>query len=150
MTSPGLPHDPLRPWRQVANITPYGKELNMVVESDDPEWCVMRTPFDPRFAASQASGGAHGGIVTALLDSCFGLAVLARLQALRGIATLDLRIDHLIPAHPGKDILGGAVCYKVTENLAFLRGCAYHKTADDPIATASATFMLTASRLGPS
>jgi len=59
------------------------------------------------------------------------------------MATLDLRIDYLKAATPGREIFGGAVCYKLGHELAFVRGCAYHDTPDDPIATSSAIFMFT-------
>jgi len=37
----------------------------------------------------------------------------------------------------------------VTRHIAFVRGTAYHDTADDPIATAAMTFMVGASRTLP-
>jgi len=40
-------------------------------------------------------------------------------------------------------VLGGAVCYKLTPDLAFVRGCAYHESPDDPIATAVGIYMFT-------
>lgn len=139
--------DSSRPWRRMTQISPYARELGLVLESDEPQWCVLRVPFSTRFAASQSSTAPHGAVVTALLDSCFGLAVLTRVQMLKGIATLDLRIDHLSTPLPDKDLLGGAVCYKITQELAFLRGCAYYEEPGDPIATATATFMFTAAKL---
>jgi acyl-coenzyme A thioesterase PaaI-like protein len=60
----------------------------------------------------------------------------------RPIATLDLRIDYMKPATPGRDLLARAECYKVTRNVAFVRGVAYHDDPSDPIATTVATFML--------
>ncbi len=68
----------------------------------------------------------------------------------RPIATLDLRIDYMKPATPGKDLLARAECYKLTRNVAFVRGVAYHDDPSDPIATSVATFMLSAPDREPS
>jgi acyl-coenzyme A thioesterase PaaI-like protein len=62
------------------------------------------------------------------------------------IATLDLRIDYMKPATPERDIFAYAECFKVTKNIAFVRGLAYHTDRNDPIATCAATFMLGTSR----
>ena len=71
------------------------------------------------------------------------MAIFVKLNKLRPMATLDLRIDYLKAATPGREILGGAACYKLGHELAFVRGAAYHESPDDPIATSSAIFMFT-------
>ena len=58
------------------------------------------------------------------------------------MATLDLRIDYMGSAEPFRDIYAKAVCYKRTRNIAFVRATAYQDTAEDPIATCVASFML--------
>jgi uncharacterized protein (TIGR00369 family) len=104
---------------------------------------VIQVNPDGRVVGNRASGVVHGGVITALLDSCYGLAIFVRMNVLRAMATLDLRIDYLKAATPGREIYGGAVCYKLGHELAFVRGAAYHDSPDDPIATSSAIFMFT-------
>ena len=58
------------------------------------------------------------------------------------IATLDLRIDYLRAAEPGRDVVCHATCYKRTRNVAFTRAIAYHDDPADPIASSVGTFML--------
>ena len=81
------------------------------------------------------------------LVACLLVAVLAAGCAPKSKPTtpqtLDLRIDYLKAATPGREIFGGAACYKLGHELAFVRGGAYHDTPDDPIATSSAIFMFT-------
>ena len=45
-------------------------------------------------------------------------------------------------AEPGKDVYARAHCFKVTRNIAFVRAVAYETDPDDPIAAATAAFML--------
>jgi len=73
---------------------------------------------------------------------CSGTSVFAALTSWVPIATLDLRIDYLRPAEPGKDVFAKATCYKLTNNVAFTRAIAYHEREDDPIASSAGTFML--------
>jgi hypothetical protein len=58
------------------------------------------------------------------------------------LATLDLRIDYLRPATPGETIRATAECHKVTANVAFVRGAAFHVSPQDAIAYCTGTFML--------
>ena len=76
------------------------------------------------------------------MDACCGAAVFMALKQPVPIATLDLRIDYLKPAPPGRDVIARARCYKVTKNVAFVRCVAYHEREDDPIASAVGSFML--------
>ena len=130
-------------WQQITVISPYSRELGLTLHSVQPEWCVIKVPYEERLIGNPKTRVIHGGVITALLDSCYGLAIFVRMTKLRGMATLDLRIDYLKPATPGRDIRGCAVCYKLNNELAFVRGCAYHDTPDDPIATSAAIFMFT-------
>ncbi|MEQ9449634.1 MAG: PaaI family thioesterase, partial [Rhodospirillaceae bacterium] len=62
------------------------------------------------------------------------------------VATLDLRIDYLRPALPRVAIKAEADCYRLSNNIAFVRGRAYQE-ADREIASGLATFMLDSSAL---
>ncbi|NUZ07437.1 PaaI family thioesterase [Piscinibacter koreensis] len=135
--------DKVRKWQQITVISPYSRELGLRLHGVEPGWCVIKVLPDERLVGNPATGVVHGGVITALLDSCYGLAIFVKLDKLRPMATLDLRIDYLKPATPGREIFGGAVCYKLGHELAFVRGAAYHDSPDDPIATSSAIFMFT-------
>ncbi len=135
--------DKVRKWQQITVISPYSRELGLRLHGVEPDWCVIKVLPDERLVGNPTTGVVHGGVITALLDSCYGLAIFVKLDKLRPMATLDLRIDYLKPATPGREIFGGAVCYKLGHELAFVRGAAYHDSPDDPIATSSAIFMFT-------
>lgn len=130
-------------WQQITVISPYSRELGLKLHKVEPDWCVIKVKPDERVVGNRSTGVVHGGVVTALLDSCYGLAIFVRMNELRAMATLDLRIDYLKGATPGREIFGGAVCYKLGHELAFVRGAAYHDSPEDPIATSAAIFMFT-------
>ncbi|MBP9089149.1 MAG: PaaI family thioesterase [Kofleriaceae bacterium] len=127
-----------------ANV-PHNKALGIVFEAFEDNGIVFRLPYDARLVGNPETGVLHGGVITALLDGCSGAAVFAA-QPRWPIATLDLRIDYLRAAEPGRAVLAFATCYKVTRNVGFTRAIAYHDNRDEPIASAVATFMLATKR----
>jgi uncharacterized protein (TIGR00369 family) len=106
------------------------------------EYAIGRIPYRPEFVGNPLTGVVHGGIVTTLLDTVGGAAVIGRYGKLMTMATLDLRIDYLRPSKPQHDLFARVECYKLTRNIAFARGVAYDDALDDPLASMSATYML--------
>jgi len=128
---------------------PHSQAIQMELVKAQPYEAWVRVPYDARLIGNPDTGVLHGGVITTLLDSVCGSAVMCSLTELSAIATLDLRIDYMKPAEPGQAIFGHAHCYRTTRNIAFVRGSAYHDTPDDPIATCVGTFMLAANRSLP-
>ncbi|MEQ9143222.1 MAG: PaaI family thioesterase [Parvibaculaceae bacterium] len=128
---------------------PFAKAINMqVVDARESEaW--MKVPYDERLIGNPDTGVIHGGVITSVLDNISGVAVQLALPERMAIATLDLRIDYMKPATPREDLMAHAHCYKVTRNIAFVRGTAYHSDEQDPIATSVGAFMLAANRSMP-
>lgn len=103
---------------------------------------VMHLPFSPRLVAYKDTGVMAGGAIFTLLDSVLGMAVFTALDILLPVATLDLRVDYLKPAVTGCEVLASARCTRVTQTIAFVSGVAYLESEDDPLAKASATFII--------
>jgi uncharacterized protein (TIGR00369 family) len=128
--------------RAFARGVPHNLALGIRILDVAPTGASFELPYDPRLIGNPETGTLHGGAITALLDACSGAAVFAALPSLVPIATLDLRIDYLKPAEPGKPVIGTATCYKMTRNVAFTRGHAYQDHPDNVIAHSVGTFML--------
>lgn len=132
--------------RQIAEhmvtMVPHGAALGFKVVSVSRGRGCLQVPWREDLVGDPETGVIAGGVVTALLDHCCGLAIKAAQGDISGTATLDLRIDYMRPAHPRTGLIAEAHCYKITRSIAFVRGQAYDGSSDDPVATAQAAFML--------
>jgi len=126
--------------------SPQARALGFETVSMDHGVAVLRVPYDAKLIGDPDTGVVAGGVVTTLLDHCCGQAVHTAIDNFKFIATLDLRIDYMRAAEPGKDIFARAHCFKVTRNVAFVRAVAYDNDPDDPVASATAAFMLDSSK----
>lgn len=125
-----------------SDAIPHNKALGIGVVAVRRGHGSMTLPYDKKLIGNPQTGVLHGGAITALLDACSGMAVATMLANPQPFATLDLRIDYLRPATPGQDVIAEAECFKVTSNVAFTRAFAHHGDRNDPIASATGTFML--------
>ena len=102
----------------------------------------MSLDFDEKLIGNARTRVVHSGVITALLDTLCGLVVMTKVPEGTPLATLDLRIDYLRPATPDQTIRATAECYKVTANVALVRGAAFNAGPEDTIAHCTGTFML--------
>src|SRR5882757_1722880 len=150
MSKTSIPNAPL-PFDELAEAirgrrSVYGHISGLQLDRAAPGEAWSSLPYRPVFVGDTGTGVLHGGVVTAMLDESCGMAVQLALDGTRSIATLDLRIDYQKPATPGLAIRAHSVCYRVTRSIAFVRATAYQETLDEPVATATACFMVGANR----
>ncbi|MDT0496197.1 PaaI family thioesterase [Algiphilus sp. W345] len=140
--------NPTRPeaWNQFLAIAPYTGLLNMEAVSAADAGCVIALPYREDLIGDPDRGVLHGGAITALMDVCFGFSVYFRIREFVPMATLDLRIDYLRPAQPHSKVYASASCYKLTQELAFVRGHAYDEDPEQPISTGVGIFILTSGK----
>ncbi|MBC7192020.1 PaaI family thioesterase [Marinobacter sp.] len=118
--------------------------MELEIEEVSTEGVKVRMPFNPDFCVDREQTLLHGGILTALLDSVFGLANFVAIEGVSTMATLDLRVDYLRPAHSRADIIVRAHCFRQTRHIAFNSGSIWFDGHEDAeIARGSASFALT-------
>lgn len=121
--------------------TPHCKALGIEFISVDIGRATLKLPYSHKLVGNSKNRIVHGGAVTGLLDHASGLAAISGLDPISMVATLNLSIDYMRAAEPGKDIIAQADCYKATRSIAFTRAVAHTGDIDDPIAISQATFM---------
>ncbi len=125
---------------------PHSRELGMRSHKAGPAHATISVAYQDNLVGNPETGVLHGGVVTTLLDNACGLAAMTHPDLQGMVATLDLRIDYMRPAKPGKTLWATCECYRLTRSVAFCRGVAYDEDEGDPIATATGAFMITAAK----
>lgn len=121
----------------------HGANLGMRYIAHGADWVELAIDYRADLIGNVASGVLASGPIITLMDSATGLATALRRGAMLPMATLDLRIDYLRAAVPGRTVVGHGECYKAGRAVSFVRGYAHDGDPADPIAHVSGTFMLT-------
>jgi len=121
---------------------PHCRELGLKIVTLEPRRAVISLEYSERLIGNPQTGVIHGGVVSTVIDTAAGLAAAASVPAETAVATLDLRLDYLKPASPGKAVICEAECYKLTRSVAFVRAFAHQGDRDNEIAHCVASFML--------
>lgn len=119
----------------------HGGRLGIVYHDHGDDWAELALPYHADLVGDESTGVLASGPILALMDMATSVAVWRKLNAFKGHATLDLRIDYLRPARPGETVIGRGECYRITRSIAFVRGQAHDGDPKDPLAHVAGTFM---------
>ena len=125
----------------------HGNRLGIVFHASGGDWAELALPYREELVGGIGDGPAAGvlasGPIIALMDMATSFSVWIKRGAFVPHATLDLRVDYLRPATPGRTVIGRGECYRLTRTISFVRGQAHDGDPDDPLAHVAGTFMLT-------
>ncbi|MNL07774.1 hypothetical protein D3C87_1284630 [compost metagenome] len=129
---------------QLASGAAHTHALGFQYEGLDGDRVRLRVPYRDDLVGDPETGVLAGGLVTTLLDHVGGLAVWVGLKTYQPIATLDLRVDYMRAAIPGRDLIAEARCYRLTRSIGFVRAWAFEDDPADPVAAAQAAYVISA------
>ena len=126
--------------QQFIEAIPHAKALEMRVDDLGKGKAQISMPWAEHLVGDPRTGVIHGGVISTLMDTCSGAAVMAHPSGPRSTATIDLRIDYMRAAAPRQRIVAMAECYHMTRNVAFVRAVAVDEDSENPVATATGAF----------
>jgi uncharacterized protein (TIGR00369 family) len=120
-----------------AEAPPAARTLGWKLEAVDPAAGTIRVAFEAAPEFLNPMGNVQGGFLAAMLDDTLGPALVATLEGDQFAPTLELKVNYLRPARPGRLVGNGRVVHR-GGTIAFLEG-----DLRDPegnlVATATAT-----------
>lgn len=119
----------------------HGGAIGIGYRAHGPDWAELELPYDERLIGNVDTGVIASGPILSMMDMATSLGVWLRANTFVAHATLDLRVDYLRPATPGKTVVGRGECYRLTRSIAFVRGQAHDGDPSDPLAHVAGTFM---------
>ncbi|MGE0047015.1 MAG: PaaI family thioesterase, partial [Hyphomonadaceae bacterium] len=91
-------------------FTPHARALGLRITGVSAGKAEGLAPYRDDLVGDPDTGVIAGGVIIAFLDHLSGVAAMTALGTPTPIATLDLRIDYMRPATPGRDVKAQAHC----------------------------------------
>ena len=117
--------------------------IGLTYHGHGPDWCELALPYQRNLIGDPATGILASGPIITMMDMAAGISIWLKTGTFVPNATVDLRVDYLRPAEPGKTVIGHGECYKLTRRIAFVRGEAHEGDPARPIAHVAGTYMFT-------
>ncbi len=121
----------------------HGGWLGLAYHAHGPDWVELSLPWREELVGVAETGVLASGPIISLMDIATSMAVWTLAKRVTAHATLDLRVDYMRAAVPGRTVIGHGECYKLTRTISFIRGIAHDGDPDDPVAHVIGTFMAT-------
>lgn len=136
------PFDPVQAGKLLGKLG-HGGFLGIRYGGHGPDWFEAELPWREDLVGAGTKGVLASGPIISLFDNCTAMAIWTRRGVFVPHVTLDLRIDYVRAAVPGRSVVARAECYQVRGDLSFVRALAHDGDASDPLAHAAAIFMVT-------
>jgi len=137
--------DAFDPARFIRGMSRMGHNALIGVDyhAHGPDWVELALPWREPLVGDPATGILASGPIITLMDMATSLSIWIKSGQFRPQATLDMRVDYLRPAEPGKTVIGHGECYKLTKTIAFIRGEAHDGDPLRPVAHVAGTYIFT-------
>lgn len=115
--------------------------IGMQLRDHGSNWVELGLPWREDMVGDPESGVLASGPIVSLLDNATSMSVWALRGGFQPQVTLDLRVDYVRAAIPGKTVIAHAECYQLKQSMAFVRGIAHDGDPDDPVAHVAGIFI---------
>jgi uncharacterized protein (TIGR00369 family) len=116
--------------------------LGVEYQAHGPDWIELALPWREDLVGDVETGVLASGPIISLLDNATSISAWVRHGAFRPQVTLDLRIDYVRSAVPGRKIVARGECYQLRKSMAFVRAIAHDGDINDPVAHAAGIFII--------
>ena len=119
----------------------HGGRLGIAYRAHGPDWVELTLPWAADLVGDPESGVLASGPIITLMDMATSFSVWLKKGRFVPHATLDIRVDYLRPARPGRMVIGRGECYRLTRAISFISGQAHDGDTAAPLAHVAGTFM---------
>ena len=127
--------------RQFIEVIPHARALGMRLDQLSAEGAEISLPWREDLVGDPETGVLASGPIVSMLDNATSMSVWALRGRFHPQVTLDLRVDYVRAATPGKTVFAWAECYRLKRSMAFVRGLAHDGDIADPVAHAAGIFI---------
>ena len=82
------------------NKIPFNRVLGIEILELSPGKALFSVPFRSQLIGDPIREALHGGVISAVADTCGGCAVWSAVRDEDRVSTIDLRVDYLRPGRP--------------------------------------------------
>lgn len=119
---------------------PFNALLQIQVDELSDGYCLMSVPFREELIGDPFRRALHGGVLSAVIDTCGGAALWTRIDEGDVLATVDLRVDYLRPGQPRDFFVEGRVL-RLGNRVGVADMVAYHRGNEaEPIASGKGVY----------
>lgn len=119
---------------------PFNRVLGIEIVQLSPGEALFSVPFRPELIGDPDRPALHGGVLSAVADTCGGCAVWTAVGEDDRVSTIDLRVDYLRPGQPEELRCVGRVL-RLGNRVGVAQITLFHPSAEDtPIAEAKGVY----------
>ncbi len=126
--------------KNLMSLIPFNRLLGLVLDELREGYCKMSVPFRDELIGDPARPALHGGVLSAVIDTCGGAAIWTQCEEGDVLSTVDLRVDYLRPGQPRDFIVEGRVL-RLGNRVGVAEMIAYHLGSESkPIASGKGVY----------
>ena len=119
---------------------PFFRFLGMSFNSVEVGHVEIEIPFRQELIGNPEVPALHGGVISALLDTCGGAAVWSQLGKGDRVSTVDLRVDYLRPGR-AETLIGVGHVIRLGNRVGVAELKAFHPDSmDEPVAVGTGVY----------